>query len=303
MFSADWHWYFDESGNSANAPLLVIAGFLANADDWALLVERWQAELDSTAEGPRLDYFKMGEAATLQPQGQFARARGWDDEKRNARVRRFSHIICEHVKLRISVSACPQHFTKYISPLPAIGRRLATDIPYPHLFSRLLGEQLVLSHRKGLLHPHDVILDGQTGIEEEIKECWGDYKRAIAKERPQYARLLGSQPYFLDDKQFLPLQAADLYAWHVRAHLESKRKKFGRVLRMLEDVPTKHAHISERDFQDMGARLVKLGAQLQQANPLFQLVPFPSEKRQQKNARRAFAKQRGVKPSRRKLPP
>lgn len=36
--------------------------------------------------------------------------------------------------------------------------------------------------------------------------------------RSDLTRFVGPDPTFEDDKAFLPLQAADLFAWHLRRH-------------------------------------------------------------------------------------
>jgi hypothetical protein len=295
VLSGNFHWFFDDSGSEPTTPVFVLAGFLASAQDWADFNNHWQSALDLP---PRLEYFKMVEAATLRPKTQFSRDRGWTEEKRDERVRKLTHVIREHVKLRISASIRHDHFAKYYRSLPAIGRRLATDNPYPYLFSRLMAEQLVFSHRKNLLHKHDIVMDEQTGMEAEIREQWPDFKRFTKEHgRPQYGDLIGSQPYFFDDKQFLPLQAADLYAWHVRDSIQHGRPQLGRVLRMLKEIPSLHLAIGEKELAKGRERLMAQGEALKRANPLLQLVSFPETKRDQYKARRAFAKKRGAPPS------
>jgi hypothetical protein len=73
-------------------------------------------------------------------------------------------------------------------------------------------------------------MDEQAGMEQEVRELWPSYKASVAKNGPpRYVALMGSKPYFLDDRQFLPLQAADLYAWHVRDHLIRRPDQPGRA--------------------------------------------------------------------------
>jgi hypothetical protein len=256
------------------------------------------------AQPPKLDYFKMNEAATLRPDGQFARSRGWDEQKRDDRLVILMRIIQRRVKLRASVSIRHEHFQKYIRSLPAIGRRLGTDSPYPLLLSQLVSAELVHSHQHGSLENHDFILDEQTGVEAEIEELWPQYKQHVERSnRPELAGLLGSRPYFRDDKMFLPLQAADLYAWQVRHHLMSNRVLHvpkGRILRLFDTIPSFHNDMDEARCQRDRARLLARGVEIKKANPALALVSFPATSREQKKARRSYAASRGKSPSPRK---
>src|SRR6266851_757494 len=65
--------YIDDSGSEPQSPVFVLGGFIAPHEKWASFSEEWQAALD---QDPKLEYFKMTEAAHLG--GQFSRRRGWD---------------------------------------------------------------------------------------------------------------------------------------------------------------------------------------------------------------------------------
>lgn len=45
---------------------------------------------------------------------------------------------------------------------------------------------------------------------------WYEFIKSIQK--PELAALMGSSPKFEDDRYVLPLQAADMLAWHIRRH-------------------------------------------------------------------------------------
>ena len=60
------------------------------------------------------------------------------------------------------------------------------------------------------------IFDEQGAIGLRALEWWEVHKEALKHERPHLCRFLISPPIFQSDRKFLPLQAADLYAWHVR---------------------------------------------------------------------------------------
>ena len=86
----------DDSGNEPTKPHFILAGFVAPAANWAALTKEWQAALDET---PKLDYFKMHEAARLKEQ--FDPSNGWTEAKRDDRLITFTRIIRKHVGIRI----------------------------------------------------------------------------------------------------------------------------------------------------------------------------------------------------------
>jgi len=63
----------------------------------------------------------------------------------------------------------------------------------------------------------DFIFDKQNNEENQILSMWSEYM----SERPgEILKHFGSTPIFMDDKKFLPIQAADLWAWWVRKWTE-----------------------------------------------------------------------------------
>jgi hypothetical protein len=86
--------YVDDSG-SGGPPVFLLAGFIARAEAWAELSEKWSAVIRS---GPRkLEYFKMQEANALEEQ--FSR---WSSPERDAIVLRLTEIIRRHVIIGVS---------------------------------------------------------------------------------------------------------------------------------------------------------------------------------------------------------
>ena len=59
----------------------------------------------------------------------------------------------------------------------------------------------------------DFYFDDQIGEKKSIIASWDDYVRTRL---PEHKQFYGATPRFEDDRDFLPLQAADLWAWWVR---------------------------------------------------------------------------------------
>jgi hypothetical protein len=91
----------------------------------------------------------------------------------------------------------------------------------------------------GLTLPIDFVFDEQGVIGAEAVS-W--YEAIKSFQPPDIARLLGADPVFRDDKKILPLQAADLLAWHLRRKRETRNRSEQRpVLSKL--LPLLHAEI------------------------------------------------------------
>ena len=228
--------YIDDSGNSSSSPIFVLGGFIAPIDKWQSFSTEWQAALDAP---PTLEYFKMKEAARLKDQ--FHPRKGWTHELRDQRIDRFADIIHKHAHLRVSIALRNSDFKKYLRSIPAVNRGLAADTPYITLLSLMM---VAVAHSResyNLTEPIDFIFDEQDGIEEELGHFWPSTKRKSENAINNFLRdSFQHMPLFRDEKEFLPLQAADLYAWQVRRHLNNNSSLYmppSHTLRLLSSIP------------------------------------------------------------------
>ena len=88
--------FIDDSGNEPQSQIFVLAGFISTHKKWAEFSDEWQAELNKE---PKLDYFKMHEAATLL--GQFSKDRGWSESLRDNRVMSFVGTARKYATVRV----------------------------------------------------------------------------------------------------------------------------------------------------------------------------------------------------------
>jgi hypothetical protein len=245
----------DDSGGLSETinPVFVLAGFLADTSAWAALSDEWQAILD---DSPKLAYFKMVEANGLR--GPFARTLGWNESLRDSRLRRFVETIKKNVFLRLSVSIDKHAFISIFHSSSFSKRSHNTDKPYCLAFQLLLtmvsASQIERQDLFGPTpRPVDFIFDEQGNIGTEAQSTWLDFKRSCERSAQQgktdFRPFLGSIPIFRDEKDFLPLQAADLYAWQVRRIFFDSNPQWVKLLNELSKIPQVSKHMAQSDLE------------------------------------------------------
>jgi hypothetical protein len=199
--------YFDDSSSEQEEKLLVLAGYIHNAETWARFSDDWQVVL---AAPPSIEYFKMREAENLN--GQFG---GWEPIARNAKVLTFAEVIEKHVPWSIECSISRRNHQAIVRPVGPYDLRF----PYFDAFYAVIIKLAQWHYQIGLTIPVDFVFDeqGEIGAEAVI---WYEHIKSI--QPPEISALLGSTPVFRDDKKILPLQAADLLAWHIRRGKEPR---------------------------------------------------------------------------------
>lgn len=92
----------------------------------------------------------------------------------------------------------------------------------------------------------------------EPKKLAAIYKHVVSK-TPRHVAELVDEPRFCDDKKFMPLQAADLFAWHVRrehSELAHGRNFESPVSRALLEIPVLDFSMDEDELRGVKNRTV-----------------------------------------------
>jgi hypothetical protein len=198
--------YLDDSGMN-QVPISVLAGWIAPAASWTAFTDEWRQALEMK---PRLQYFKMSECMGFG--GQFS---GWSRESRDLRLRYLVRLIEAHKLLGIGSVIPTADYRELFQNSP----RRAFDVPYFLMFFGLMAGvatsfadiQNAVSVKADRV---DFFFYDQPDQMDKVISAWAHFKEAA----PESARpLLGDPPRFRSDETTLPLQAADLYAWHLRS--------------------------------------------------------------------------------------
>jgi Protein of unknown function (DUF3800) len=200
--------YVDDSGKS-EPPVYVLAGFVATAKTWAAFSDDWK-EILSLGPLP-LKYFKMAEAASCES-GQF---RFWSEERRNERVNQLVAVIKRHLTYGVC-SIIPHKVFEEVLKRRKIFRTVKTPF---HLALFLIQVELWMQHKKwGDPTRVDFIFDKEI-LTQDMRTLYEVMKNGA---RPEMKALMGDSLIEGDDKDFMPLQAADMLAWKVRRHMDDK---------------------------------------------------------------------------------
>ena len=185
--------YVDASGKGDKSRL-IIAGYIASAEDWADFSCKWQERLNEAD----INRFKMNE---------------WS---RQPEIAGYFYRLVEEPKIIAAIS-CVVHteeltsaFNKirwphYISNLEAFYN------PYYFAFKAIIDVLAQHQHKLKITEPVDFIFD-EEGEKVNTIKYYDLIKRSSA---PQFRGIMGDTPIYRDDEKTMPLQAADLYAWWI----------------------------------------------------------------------------------------
>jgi hypothetical protein len=188
--------YVDDSGRG-NQPVYVLGGWLADSTTWANFSDDWALAL---SQSPAMTYFKMKKATR------------WS-ESRKRKISLLATIIKKHVTLGISLLVRYEYYDR------AIKGKIAKQFDDPYciaFYLALIGMTRVLAET-GIAEPIDFIFDEQPRQSDYVMLA---YHMFLENAPDKYKPLIGSPPRHKDDKQCPPLQAADMYAWHIRRKQE-----------------------------------------------------------------------------------
>jgi hypothetical protein len=282
--------YIDDSGSEPQSPIFILGGFIASHEQWAEFCSEWDQALKRP---PALAYFKMTEAANLI--GEFSREKDWTESKRDDRLITLARIIRKYAKVRVAALMPYDAFMRHISTIPASARTLSSDNPYCLLFLQTILAVATFGDGHGIDSACDFIFDEQVGFSDEVMRRWPQFKQILQTvPRGDIANFVGSPPIFRDEKKFLPLQAADLYAWQVRNYQASNTRVKNqtimippsRVLGALEPIPEIYRPYSEAELARLRDHLLKIGEQFVREFPDASLIPLSDDRAERRRQRR-----------------
>lgn len=204
--------YFDESGKEQRSRFVLLAGVAARAGQWKAFEKDWSA---CCAEPPSIEYFKMTEAANLKCQ--FAESKGWTEESAEAKVSKLTDVLKTYALYAFASRCHKGDYAKAKGLAKCIVPREFDYHYLPCFWDSMRGVALYMNGKNKQAYSRPkIVLDSQPECDVVAHMLFDQLKaQARNRESPFYeqAKWLGSIA-FEDDKLVLPLQAADLVAWH-----------------------------------------------------------------------------------------
>ncbi|HEY6345158.1 MAG TPA: DUF3800 domain-containing protein [Bryobacteraceae bacterium] len=203
--------YLDDSGSDwkspprqHESPHYVLGGYLSTIDKWEVFTNEWQVSIDGP---PRIEYFKASEAQSLKDQFE-----GWSPQERDDLILKLGNLINTFSLLRVDVALQQSAYDRLIK-----GKILQRwDDPY--FICLLAAVEIVANGTDRLALPGttaiDFVFDKQQKLERQAKAVFDFFKGT----RIPFSGVIGKISHE-DEKDFLPLQAADLEAWITRREL------------------------------------------------------------------------------------
>lgn len=195
----------DDSASDVADRRLFMAGFVNSAEQWSLFCDAWGDELKA---GRPISYLRMAEANNFR--GQF---RGWTEAQRDAKLRGFARVARHFKPLSFHVSISRVESSNVLKPTAPRG------LANPHFLCcfaiAAMLSRYVASQNAAV--PVEFVFDQQNGVEDDMGLFFDYMKANLPREA---ANLINDKPLFKDDQLYLPLQAADMLAWHLRKNHE-----------------------------------------------------------------------------------
>jgi hypothetical protein len=196
--------FIDESGIDGSGPVLVFAGYIGKAENWARFSNEWQAVLDRE---PQIPVFRMHDAAARK--GAFA---GWARESRDERLREFVQVVGRYPLTAIH---CSMDIAGHGEILKREHSKPLNQLYFWPFQIMILAVAFELVEQ-GCAERFEIVFDVNDMFGPKAK-AWYPIIRAVAEviDADAYA-ILPAEPIFKSDDEFLPLQAADMLAWLFR---------------------------------------------------------------------------------------
>lgn len=194
--------HVDDSGSNGEGPVFILAGYVADTDQWKRFSDQWQMALDLR---PKLKVLKIQHALRLEEL--FGRTK---PKERDERLKRFASIIHRHVRFGIVAFASWEDIRRLKREFS-----IPKDMPYLLLYHQLMARVTTWIAENEIDKKVDFVFDEQGRLSKIAPATFAQMPPDIA---PELQKLVGGPPIHRSDEQVLPLQAAHTIAWLVRRY-------------------------------------------------------------------------------------
>lgn len=200
--------FIDDSESQLGDKRLFLCGYVQSASVWIQFVDEWDAELRAD---PSIAHLHMVDAWHMRGEFDF---RSWSEPRRDEKLLRLAKVIDRHDLLSVECSVSSGSYERLVEPIAPYNLKK----PFFACFYGLLFTIARYHHEMKSTVPVEFVFD-KTNIGTDAL-LWFD---AMKDNPPEdFKALLGRLPQMLDDEKEVPLQAADMLAWHIRRESETR---------------------------------------------------------------------------------
>jgi hypothetical protein len=253
---------FDDSGNT-EAPVFVLAGFVARLRQWQVYSREWERILNVA---PKVPFLSTNEA--FQQRGCFA---GWSKGAVEDRLLKLVQVIQNRVDGGVIFTLDHDGYKAVMAKVDELTltpeRRKVRMLKNPFYVGFHVVVLTMLAKHQAIQTQErlEILFDEGIDRHNRLENGYRDLVRGIARQHPSHINLLvNKEAEFRDEKMFLPLQAADLLAWNIRRERYEKsrgRKHNWCVWSALKTaIPYKKYHYGPRDIAELMANAANVPA-------------------------------------------
>jgi hypothetical protein len=207
--------FIDDSKTFGEPRIFVLGGYLATAETWAQFTDEWQRFLRMD---PRIEYFKLREA--MHQTGEFD---GREERLCIERITLMRNIIEKYDLGEFSIGFLMKDYETGFVPYCGV-----PVLKNPYYFAAVeLGVTLAQNIQGFGFERQNIefIFDEQVKEKGTLLDGW-DFALQLNKKNPHLVGLFKEDlahrlPAFRNDKEVLPLQAADMHATYVRMLIQA----------------------------------------------------------------------------------
>jgi len=219
---------------------------------------------------------------------QFDKEKGWNEELRDQKLDRLIDVILKYVQVRIHATIRHDEFDHYFRSVPAPKRHLAIEDPYVLLAMQLILAVAAISPGIHIFEPCDFIFDEQGAFFDALVQWYPIFKRqAEMSAKTDIASYMCALPKRESDIDFMPLQAADLYAGLVRRHCDNNKLIIAPppvALRRLMPIPEISRNYMAPELKRLNDHLRRVGHKFYASNPAARRL-YKQPRKKQRNRR------------------
>ena len=235
--------FCDGSKGQTAEKIILLCALVQTRQIFTDFTDDWRIALDAA---PGIRYFHMREARIRE--GEF---KGWKTIARDPKIISLAEVILKHNLHAISCCIGSEDYNAILRPASPSDLRDVFSLAFHVIIYTVAEYQLEV----GLAGPADFIFDDEGEVGNEALLWYPAIKESAS---PHMRAIMGTTPVFRSDEQVLPLQAADLVAWHKRRKKEVPGRDIETIAtQRVDELPGCERHVPKEWLIDMAAKMAK----------------------------------------------